>query len=48
MSFATTDEISVSHELTAYLSIFNLLKLNELWPSYQKHVSKIVLNCTTL
>ena len=28
----------VSHKLTAYLSIFNLFKLNELWP-YQKHVN---------
>ena len=45
MSFVTTDEFSVrvtkllqglvSHELTAYLSIFNLFKLNELWPYYQ-------------
>ena len=25
----------VSHELTAYLSIFKLFKLNELWPYYQ-------------
>ena len=39
----------VSHELTAYLSIFNLFKLNnELWPYYQKHVNQIILNCTTL
>ena len=30
----------VSHELTAYLSIFNLFKLHELWPYYQKHVYK--------
>ena len=37
----------VSHELTAYLSIFNLSKLNELWP-YQKHVNQIILNRTTL
>ena len=29
----------VSHELTAYLSIFNLFKLNELWPYYQKRVN---------
>ena len=34
----------VSHELTAYLSIFNLFKLNELWPYYQKHVNQMVLN----
>ena len=38
----------MSHELTAYLSIFNQFKLNELWPYYQKHVNQIVLNCTTL
>ena len=37
----------VSHELTAYLSIFNLLKLNELWPYYQKHVTQIILYHTT-
>ena len=30
----------MSHELTAYLSIFNLFKLNEFWPYYQKHVSR--------
>ena len=36
------------HELTAYLPIFNLFKLNELWPYYQKHVNQIILNCTTL
>ena len=34
----------VSHELTAYLSIFNLYKLNKLWPYYQKHVNQIILN----
>ena len=28
----------MSHELTAYLSIFNQFKRNELWPYYQKHV----------
>ena len=38
----------MSHELTAYLSIFNLFKLNELWPYYQKHVNQIILNRTTL
>ena len=39
----------VSHELTAYLSIFfNLFKLIELWPYYQKHVNQIILNRTTL
>ena len=37
-----------SHELTDYLSIFNLFKLNELWPYYQKHVNQIILNLTTL
>ena len=39
--------VTVSHELTAYLSIFNQFKLNELWP-YQKHVNQIILNRTTL
>ena len=58
MSFVTTDEFSVrvkkllqalvSHELTAYLSIFIQLKLNELWPYDQKHVNQIILNRTTL
>ena len=38
----------MSHELTAYLSIFNLFKLNELWPYYQEHVNQIILNRTTL
>ena len=38
----------VSHELTVCLSIFNLFKLNELWPYYQKHVNQIILNGTTL
>ena len=38
----------ISHELTAYLSIFNLFKPNELWPYYQKHVNQIILNRTTL
>ena len=28
--------------------IFNLFKLNELWPYYQKHVNQIILNHTTL
>ena len=37
----------MSHELTAYLSIFNLFKCNELWP-YQKHINQIILNRTTL
>ena len=27
---------------------FNLFKLNELWPYYQKHVNQIILNRTTL
>ena len=35
----------VSHELTAYLSIFNL---NELWLYYQKHVNQIISNRMTL
>ena len=34
----------VSHELTAYLSIFNLFKLSELWPYYHNHVNQIILN----
>ena len=38
----------VSHELTAYLHIFNLFKLNELWPYYQKHINQIILNRTTI
>ena len=39
----------MSHELTAYLSIFSPeFKLNELWPYYQKHVSQIIFNRTTL
>ena len=38
----------MSHELTAYLSIFNLFKLNELRPSYQKHVNQIILNRSAL
>ena len=38
----------VSHELTAFLSIFNLFKLSELWSYYQKHVNQIILNGTTL
>ena len=49
MPLVTTDEFLmrsqkllqrlVSHELTTYLSIFNLFKLNELRPYYQKHVN---------
>ena len=38
----------VSHEIIASLSIFNLFKLNGLWPYYQKHVNYISLNRTTL
>ena len=38
----------VSHELTAYLSIFNIFKLNELRPYYQSHANQIILNCTSL
>ena len=37
----------VCHELTAYLSIFNLFKLSELWPYYQRHVNQIILNHIT-
>ena len=58
MSFVTADSSQlgsqkllqrlVSHELTAYLSIFNLFKLSELWPYFQKHVNQIILNRTTL
>ena len=54
MPFVTKDEFSVrvtkllqglvSLEPTAYLSIFNLFKLNELWPYYQKYVSQIIMN----
>ena len=32
----------MSHEVTAYLSIFNLFKLKELWPYYKKHVHQII------
>ena len=38
----------MSHELTAYLSVFNLLQLNELWPYYQNDVKQIILNDKTL
>ena len=38
----------VSHKLTTYLCIFDLFKLSELCPFYQKHVKQIILNCTTL
>ena len=38
----------VSHELTAYLSVFNLFLTNELWSYYQKDVNQITLNYTTL
>ena len=37
----------VSPEFTAYLSIFNQFKLNELWSYYQKQVNLIILNCAT-
>ena len=56
MSFVMAYEFSLrftkitsrmSHELSAYLSIFNQFKLNDLWP-YQKHVKQIILNSTTL
>ena len=38
----------MSHELIAYLSIFNQFKVNELWPYYQKHVNQIILNSAAL
>ena len=57
VSFLTTDEFSVRvtkiqgllcHKLTAYLSIINQFKLNELWPYYQTHVNQMILNHATL
>ena len=30
-------------KVTTYLSIFNLFKLKELWPYYEKHVNQIIL-----
>ena len=58
MSFVTADEFSVrvtkmlqglvSRELTAYVSIFHLFKLNESWPYYEKHVNQMILNRITL
>ena len=36
----------VPHKLRAYLSIFSLFNLNELWPYYWKHVNQIILNIT--
>ena len=57
MSFVTTDVFTVkslkllqglvSHELIAYLSIFNQFKLNDFWSYYQKHANQIFLNHTT-
>ena len=38
----------VSHELTAYLSIFKLSYLNELWSYYQKNENQIISNHITL
>ena len=38
----------VSHELIAYLSIFNQFICNELWPYYQKHANQIILNRASL
>ena len=38
----------VPHELTAYLSIFNHFKINELWPHCQTHVNQIILDCNSL
>ena len=42
----------MSHELTAYLSIFFEFKLIQLWPYYQKHVKQIITSdasiCSTM
>ena len=34
----------MSRELTAYLSIFNQFKLNELWPYYKQHINHFELH----
>ena len=44
---------AVSHQLTVYLSIFNLyistqLRVKTLWPFYQKYINQLILNRTTL
>ena len=41
-------QVLVSHEITAYFSIFNQFKLNGSWPYYQEHVNQIILKRTTL
>ena len=38
----------VSHELAAFLSIFNLFKLDELCPYYGKYLNQVILNSITL
>ena len=38
----------ISDELKAYLCVFDLFKLHELWPYYQKYVNQIILKPTTL
>ena len=38
----------LSHKLTAYLSIINQFKLNELLPYYQTHVNQMILNHASL
>ena len=58
VSFVTADEFSVRvKKITSKMGvswthslpfIFNLFKLNELWPYYEKHVNQIILNCITL
>ena len=50
MSIITTEKLLqglIPHELKAYLSIFNLFKLSELWTYYQKHVNHVILDHTT-
>ena len=50
VSIITTEKLLqglIPHELTAYLSIFNLFKLSELWTYYQKHVNHVILDHTT-
>ena len=38
----------VSHELVAFLSIFNLFELDELRPCYEKYLNQVILNSITL
>ena len=42
------EALSVYSAIALYFLLFNLFKLNELWPYYQKHVYQIVLNSITL